>query len=96
MATNPSTGDLWRYLGFPQEWELIGTPGASFAVTGDTVFGLSTDRQAVWQYDGTGMSWTQVGGPAGEIFGGGYGLVATNPLPPGTCGVISAFRRSGS
>jgi hypothetical protein len=36
-------------------------------VTNDTVFGLSTDRQAVWQYDGTGASWTQIGGLAEEI-----------------------------
>jgi Peptidase A4 family len=49
------------------EWEQIGSPGATFVVTADTVFGLSPDRQAVWQYDGTGASWTQVGGPAAEI-----------------------------
>ena len=56
VATNPSTGDLWRYLGTPQEWELIGSPGATFVVTGNTVVGLSPDRSAVWQYDGTGTS----------------------------------------
>ena len=67
VATNPSTGDLWRYLGTPLEWELIGSPGADFVVTGDTVVGLSPDRSAVWQYDGTGTSWTQIGSPAGEI-----------------------------
>ena len=67
MATNPSTGDLWRYLGTPLEWELIGSPGANFVVTGNTVVGLSPDRSAVWQYDGTGTSWTQIGSPAGEI-----------------------------
>jgi hypothetical protein len=31
------------------------------------VFGLTPDRQAVWRYDGSGTSWTQVGGPASEI-----------------------------
>ena len=30
VATSPSTGDLWRYLGTPQEWELIGSPGCQF------------------------------------------------------------------
>ena len=46
-----------------------------------TVFGLSPNRQGVWQYDGSGTSWTQVGGPARAIYGGGlYGEVAaTNP-----------------
>jgi Peptidase A4 family len=43
------------------------------------VCGLSPGGQAVWQYDGSGTSWTQIGGPAGQIYGGGYGLVATNP-----------------
>ncbi len=45
----------------------------------NAVFRLSPGGQGVWQYDGSGTSWTQVGGPAGQIYGGGYGLVATNP-----------------
>ena len=32
-----------------------------------TVFGLSPGDQGVWRYDGSGMSWTQVGGPASAI-----------------------------
>jgi hypothetical protein len=44
-----------------------------------SVCGLSPDRQGVWRYDGTGTSWTQIGGPAGDVYAGGYGLVATNP-----------------
>jgi hypothetical protein len=81
VATSPVVGDLWRYLGTPQEWELIGGlgAGAEYVVTDDTVIGLPSGGQAVWQYDGTGTSWTQIGGPAGAIYGGGYGLVATNP-----------------
>ncbi len=67
MKTDPSTGDLWRYLGIPQEWELIGSPGATFVVTGDTVVGLSPDRSAVWRYGGSGVSWTQIGSPAAAI-----------------------------
>ena len=58
-------------------WHPIGGPGASFAVTPDTVYGLTPDRTvfgltpdhgAVYRYDGTGTSWTQVGGPAAAIF----------------------------
>ena len=43
------------------------------------MFGLSPNRQGVWGYDGSGTSWTQVGGAASAIYGGGYGLVATSP-----------------
>ena len=43
------------------------------------MFGLSPGGQGVYRYNGSGMSWTQVGGPASAIYGGGYGLVATNP-----------------
>ncbi|MFE5430000.1 hypothetical protein [Peribacillus simplex] len=80
FATNPSNGNLFRYLGSPDKWEFIGLPGASFAVTGDTVYGLTPDRSAVYRYDGFGSNWTRVGGPAKEIYGGEYGLVATSPI----------------
>ncbi|MGQ4364752.1 hypothetical protein, partial [Streptomyces sp. SAS_272] len=55
--------------------------GASFAVAGDTVYGLTPGRDAVYRYDGSGSSWTKIGGPAGQIYAGdwGYGLVATSP-----------------
>jgi hypothetical protein len=85
VAGNPSGGDTFTIVGF-------GTTLTSVTLGLDTVTidyagplpagpvcGLSPDRSAVWQYDGTGASWTQVGGPAAEIYGGGYGLVATNP-----------------
>jgi hypothetical protein len=68
VATDPSTGDLFLFLGTPMNWTQIGGPGASFAVTQDTVFGLTPDRGAVNRYDLRGTSWTQVGGPAAAIF----------------------------
>ena len=83
VAIDPSTGNLWRYLGTPNQWQEIGLPeanaetplpGPAFAVTGDTVFG--TTPAGVWQYDGS-TTWTQIGGPALALYGGGYGLVAT-------------------
>jgi hypothetical protein len=40
---------------------------------------LTPMRDAVYRYDGTGASWTRIGGPAGQIYAGGWGLVATNP-----------------
>ncbi|CAM04859.1 hypothetical protein A8924_6016 [Saccharopolyspora erythraea NRRL 2338] len=81
VATTPDTGDLFMYLNTPFSWAHIGGPGASFAVTGDSVYGLSKfpGGGGVFRYDGSGMSWTEIGSVAGEIYGGPWGLVATNP-----------------
>jgi hypothetical protein len=67
VATNPTTGDVWRYHGTPNQWTQIGGTGAAFAVGDKTVYGLSPGGDGVWQYDGSGTSWTQIGGPASEI-----------------------------
>ncbi len=70
VATSPVNGNLFlfiRPLQGPHSRELIGGPGAQFAVAQDTVFGLTPDKQAVFRYDGVGTSWTKVGGPADSI-----------------------------
>ena len=38
------------------------------AVTGDTVYGLTPDKGAVYRYNGSGTSWTSVGGAADAIY----------------------------
>jgi hypothetical protein len=85
VATDPSSGDLWLYVGNGQ-WEKIGNPGATFAIQNSPVvggytklYGLTPNRDGVWAYDGSGMSWTQIGGPASQIYAGAYGLVAADP-----------------
>ncbi|PGK33921.1 tectonin domain-containing protein [Bacillus thuringiensis] len=79
VATDPTTGSLFRYLGSPHNWQHIGGPGAMFAVTADSVYGLNPNKSGVFRYNGTGTNWTQIGNAAGEIYGGAWGLVATNP-----------------
>eukprot|EP00130_Batrachochytrium_dendrobatidis_P008451 XP_006683326.1 hypothetical protein BATDEDRAFT_93090 [Batrachochytrium dendrobatidis JAM81] len=79
VATDPTTGNLFRYLGSPHNWQHIGGPGAMFAVTADSVYGLTPNKSGVFRYDGNGTSWTQIGSAAGEIYGGSWGLVATDP-----------------
>ncbi|MFH8618908.1 hypothetical protein ACH4E8_28120 [Streptomyces sp. NPDC017979] len=82
-----SNGELWKWdwpfrnynLDLAQRWFHIGNPGASFTVTAESVYGLTPDGARVYRYDGTPMSWTQVGTAAGQIFGGSWGLVATDP-----------------
>ena len=95
VATNPQTGDLYHYLGQPFKWARIGGPGCAFAfgannaVTGsngpavylDRLFGLAPNGSGVYEYTGNGSNdqWIKIGGPAGQIYAGGFGLVATNP-----------------
>jgi hypothetical protein len=81
FATHPTTGQLFQYLGRPDEWAFRGDTGATFAVTADEVYGMPWDRQAVYKYDrATDSSWIRVGGPASRLYGGDWGLVATSPM----------------
>ena len=80
VATRPPNGDLFYFRG-ADKWERIGEPGASFVVTTDIapfVYGLTPDKQGVWRWDNSGTSWTKIGGPAANLYGGGW-LVATSP-----------------
>jgi N-acetylneuraminic acid mutarotase len=70
VATNPSTGDLYTYLGSPDSWRHTGGAGASFAVATDTVYGLTPTGNAVYRYNGSGLSWTKVGDAAHSIVAG--------------------------
>ncbi|MFC0596824.1 hypothetical protein [Streptomyces palmae] len=46
-----------------------------------TICAVAPDRTSVYRYDGSGSSWTNIGGPGSQSFiqvwGGGWGLVAT-------------------
>jgi len=80
VATDPNTGALFIYQGSPGYWTQIGGAGAEFAVTDDSIYGLTPNKGAVYRYDRyPGTSWTWVGGPASRLYGGDWGLVATDP-----------------
>ncbi|MFE4695332.1 tectonin domain-containing protein [Streptomyces sp. NPDC056749] len=79
FATNPDTGDLYKYNNKPHKWTRIGGPGAQFAVGHDHVYGINPDHKAVYEWSGEGTDWTRIGGPAKAIYAGGAGLFATNP-----------------
>ncbi|MER7043071.1 DNA/RNA non-specific endonuclease [Streptomyces microflavus] len=78
FATQPGTGDLYRYDGKPGRWTRIGGPGAHFAVGKDHVYGITPDHTAVYEWPGNGTEWTRIGGPARHLYAGGAGLFATN------------------
>ncbi|MFB8038771.1 DNA/RNA non-specific endonuclease [Streptomyces sp. NPDC056004] len=79
FATNPDTGDLYKYSGKRDKWTRIGGPGATFAVGEDHVYGIAPDRTAVYEWTGKGTGWTRIGGPAKGLYAGGAGLFATAP-----------------
>lgn len=60
-------------------WQ-VGNPGKDFAVDGQGgLYGIAEDGNSVWKYSGSMENWSQIGGPATELFGGGgkiYGLGA--------------------
>ncbi|MGW6704035.1 phospholipase A2 [Streptomyces sp. NPDC054956] len=74
-VTNPDDKTIHRYDG---GWNVVGGPGATFAVTDKNLFGLTPDHKAVVQHDPGTKKWNPVGGPAGTIFAGNT-LYATNP-----------------
>lgn len=79
FATNPDTGDLYKYDGKPHKWTRVGGPGAQFAVGHDHVYGITPDHKAVYEWSGKGTDWTRIGGTAKDLYAGGAGLFATNP-----------------
>lgn len=68
-------GNIHRYLGSGR-WELIGAPGLTFAVTDESVYGLTPDGNAIYRYTGSGTTWDWVGPGAWNIYAGGLGLFA--------------------
>ncbi|TGA83236.1 hypothetical protein [Streptomyces sp. MZ04] len=87
FATNPRSGDIYRFGGLPGAWTRIGGPGKTFVVVGGRLYGLSPDnsgdnsgvKSGVYEWTGKGHAWTKIGGPAGLIRADGDCLFATNP-----------------
>lgn len=50
---------------------------AAAAVTENTLYALTPNRDGVWMFDGE--SWSQIGGPAAQIYAGGGYVYATSP-----------------
>ncbi|MFI8952631.1 hypothetical protein ACIGO6_39955, partial [Streptomyces sp. NPDC053750] len=74
FATNPRSGDLYRFDPGGRRWARVGGPGLTFAAAGGRLYGLSPDRSGVWQWTGKGDRWVKVGGPARQVYGGSAGL----------------------
>ncbi|GAA4506457.1 hypothetical protein [Nonomuraea ferruginea] len=84
FAVAPGTGWIWFYRGRPGHWDFAGTEGASFAVTGQGLYGLTPDRGAVNRWTegeppASRRRWVHAAGPAGELYGGAAGLFSTDP-----------------
>ena len=58
----------------------IGGPGKMFAVTDSGVlYGLSPNKNGVYQWTGTPDKWMKIGGPAESICAGNHSLCARSP-----------------
>lgn len=67
LATQPNTGEIFRWSGSGLTWFKIGGPGADFRVAGNnSIFRLAPDRSGVWMH-WSGETWVNVGGPAAAI-----------------------------
>ena len=61
LATNPTSGDVFHYLGTPGSWQLIGGPGRQFIATPNgAIYGVAPSDSTVWQYTENGTSWIQL------------------------------------
>jgi hypothetical protein len=69
LATDLSTGDIFRYLNGGTAWERIGGPGRTFVVNGGGVFGQSPNAEGVFRWTGTPGSWVRIGGAFDTIVG---------------------------
>ncbi len=80
-AVNPDDGGIYAYrdFGFDDDlvWDKVGGPGKQFAVGGGSLYGVSPDGQAVYQYVGHGWRW--VGGATDKLYAGEGGLFRTLP-----------------
>ena len=65
-------------------WEQIGTGFDQCVVAGDKLYGLATDKQIIYLYDGKPDTWTQIGGAASQLIGGGETLYALSPFDTGS------------
>jgi hypothetical protein len=69
LATNPQTGDVYRYAGHDTTWDKLGGPGSDFAIDtqSDGVYGLSPNKDAVYRFAQYPTTWDQIGGPASVL-----------------------------
>ncbi|MET8582226.1 hypothetical protein ABZX39_15245 [Streptomyces collinus] len=81
MMPNSIDGHTFLYTGTPGKWEHIGEKGGAYAVSSDTVYRTEPHGNTVFQYDGIGTSWTDIGSPHGgteTLFAGGFGVIGTS------------------
>lgn len=80
LATTPINDQVFHYNPSTQNWRLLGSGGAKFVATASAYYRLTSSRNAVERYSFSANSWTNIGGPASNIYGGGDdSFFAVNP-----------------
>ena len=98
--TKPQSGDIYEYhpestanVKYSKEGpKKIGGPGSMFSVNvlRGTLYGLSTDKKAIYLYLAKKGRWQKVGGPAARIYAGytwsskNYGSITVYAVHPGS------------
>jgi len=77
LVATDATDNIFKYNGQPDNWTVIGLPGAVHVVGTDTVFGLTPDLSGIYRYTGTDTNWTLVGTQSINVYAGGFGVFAT-------------------
>ncbi|MFD8147101.1 hypothetical protein [Streptomyces sp. NPDC059708] len=72
----PGTGLIYKYKDDADRWDPIGSGKGKFAVSGDSLYRLADDGVSQWRGD----EWHRIGPPAKDIYAGGAGLFATDPV----------------
>jgi Glycosyl hydrolases family 43 len=76
FAVQPN-GSLARYTGTPNSWTVVSGAASGFAVNANALY--RRNAAGVWKWDGSGSSWTQIGGPMTELYAGAYDVYGTSP-----------------
>jgi hypothetical protein len=87
VATSPDGYDAYRYDGTPGQWSLISDSidSGPFVVGTSSIYVIQSPNRIVYQWDGSGTSWTQIAGPTLDLYAGATGVFMTPwvDLPPG-------------
>jgi len=71
LGTNPASNEVSTWT-TRNNWIRLGGSNAKYVVTSISVYALTFNRDGVWKWNNDGANWTQIGGPASDIVGGGY------------------------
>lgn len=74
-----NTGDIYRYDGIPDHWTHIGGRGFQFVGNNKALYGITPQKDAVWQFTEEPNVWTRIGPAMETLIAGGESLYGIEP-----------------